>query len=118
MRSYKLGNIEIMGKDLSYRDNKINYHPKIKGLEIFNYDTAINLAKQYGDGWRLPTINEFKFLQEYYNIGILSFSSEAYWAFDNIPEGFSNNYAYYLSTRRYGGIPKDQRLSVRLVRDI
>jgi hypothetical protein len=118
MKNYNLGNIEIMGKDLSYRDNKINMHPTIKGIDVFTYDTAINLAKQYGDDWRLPTINEFKFLQEYYNINILRFSAEAYWAFDNILEGFSNNYAYYLSTRRYGGIPKDQRLKVRLVRNI
>ena len=117
MKSYNLGNIEIMGNDLSYRDNKINMHPKIQGITRFPYAMAINLANQYGDNWRLPTIQEFLFLQEYANLGILNFSREAYWSSDEI-HGLSNQYAYYLSTKRYGGIPKDQRLSVRLVRDI
>ena len=118
MKSYNLGNIEIMGKDLSYRDNKINMHPNIQGISRFPYDMAINLANQYGDNWRLPTIEEFKFLQEYSNLGILNFSREAYWSSDVIEGGYSNQYAYYLYAKSYGGIPKDQRLSVRLVRDI
>jgi hypothetical protein len=123
MRSYNLGNIEIMDRDLSYRDNKINYHPTIKGINRFSYGMSLDLIKQYGDNWRLPTIEEMKFLQEYYNLGILNFSKDAYWTSDIIKDSNGlpydqNQYAYYLSTRRYGGIPKDQRLSVRLIRDI
>ena len=121
MRSYNLGNIEIMDRDLSYRDNKINYHQTLKGIEVFTYDMAIDLANQYGDNWRLPSIKEFKFLEEYYGLDLLDLSSSSYWANDSVDESTApsyNHYAYYFGIKRYGGIPKDQRLKVRLVKDI
>ena len=119
MRSYNLGNIEILSHDLSYRDNKLNTHPRIKGIETLSYDTAISLAKQYGDDWRLPTIAEFKFLNHYYHtLNILDFTPDPYWTSTDIIDSFHNQFAYYIGSGRYGGIPKGQRLRVRLVRDI
>lgn len=119
MKSFNLGNIEIMSHDLSYRDNKINTHPRIKGIEALTYDMAISLAKQYGDDWRLPTILEFKFLNHYYQtLNILNFKRDSYWSSTDIPEGINNQFAYYMGSGIYGGIPKSQRLRVRLIKDI
>lgn len=113
MKEYKLGRIIIMGDDLWHKSPSNTLMPKM------DLRTAENLIKEIPSVWvwRLPTIEEFKFLQEYSDMGILNFSRDAYWSSDII-EGSSNRYAYYLKGKRYGGIPIDQRLSVRLVRDI
>ena len=116
-KEYKLGNIAIMSKDL--RD--VTYTPSINKMD---YETALRLIGDMQDVWlwRLPTINELKFLQGYHELKILNFSRDAYWTSDIIGDygdQYSyNHYAYYFNGPRYGGIPKTERLCVRLVRDI
>lgn len=118
MKEYKLGRIIIMGEDLWYKSPSNTLMPKM------DLRTAENLIKEIPSVWvwRLPTIEEFKFLQEYSDMGILNFSRDAYWSSDIIGDygdQYSyNHYAYYFNGPRYGGIPKTERLHVRLVRDI
>ena len=119
-KEYKLGKIAIMGSDLQH---KIQY--RTYPMPKMDYDTAISLADdvQDGKGWRLPTIEELKFLQGYHDLKVLNFSRDAYWTSDIISDDYlgavhSNHYAYYFNGPRYGGIPKTERLCVRLVRDI
>jgi|APGre2960657444_1045066.scaffolds.fasta_scaffold20465_3 anionic cell wall polymer biosynthesis LytR-Cps2A-Psr (LCP) family protein len=117
VKEYKLGSIAIMGSDLQH---KIQY--RAYPMPKMDYDTAISLADdvQDGKGWRLPTIEELKFLQGYHDLKVLSFSRDAYWTSDIIEydQHTYNQYAYYFNGPRYGGIPKTERLCVRLVRDI
>jgi hypothetical protein len=114
MKSYKLGNIAIMGADLKHKV----YTNTLMGK--MDYETALKLIEEMQDVWlwRLPTIKELKFLQGYHELGILNFSNDAYWTSDIIGDYGDNQYAYYFNGPRYGGIPKTQRLCVRLVRDI
>jgi hypothetical protein len=114
-KEYKLGRIAIMSQDL----RSVSYAAMTNKID---YDTAIRLIEEMQDVWlwRLPTIKELKFLQGYHELGILNFSSEAYWTSDIIEydQHTYNHYAYYFNGPRYGGIPKTQRLCVRLVRDV
>jgi len=120
MEVYKLGKIAIMKEDIKYRYSPYNSLPRV------NYSNAIKFIKDIQDVWvwRLPTIGEFKFLQQYHNMGVLNFSKEPYWAQDEIKDhGEYNHYGYYFwgidqGKGRYGGIPKTEMLRVRLVRDI
>jgi hypothetical protein len=80
-----------------------------------NYEETIKLIGDIGNGWRLPTIKEFKFLQDYYNKGILNFKKDVYWSSEDHEY---NPFGYYFFIKKYGGIPEEQRLCVRLVRNI
>ena len=117
-KEYKLGKIAIMGSDLKHKV----YANTLMGK--MDYETALRLIEGMQDVWlwRLPTIKELKFLQEYHELRILNFSNDAYWTSDIIGDygdQYSyNQYAYYFNGPRYGGIPKTERLCVRLVRDI
>lgn len=115
IKEYKLGNISIMGSDL---ENKFKYISMAK----MDYSTAVILieAMQSKGAWRLPTLKEFSFLQIFYENKLLNFSNDAYWTSDIIEydQHTYNHYAYYFNGPRYGGIPKTERLCVRLVRDI
>ena len=115
-KEYKLGKIAIMGSDLKHKV----YVNTI--MDKMDYETALRLIEEMQDVWlwRLPTIKELKFLQGYHDLKILNFSRDAYWTSDIIEydQHTYNQYAYYFNGPRYGGIPKTQRLCVRLVRDI
>ena len=117
-KEYNLGKIAIMGSDLKHKV----YANTLMGK--MDYETALRLIEDMQDVWlwRLPTIKELKFLQEYHELRILNFSNDAYWTSDIIGDygdQYSyNQYAYYFNGPRYGGIPKTERLCVRLVRDI
>lgn len=119
-KEYKLGKIAIMGADLKHKVYTNTLMGKI------DYETAIRLIEDIQDVWiwRLPTIDELKFLQGYHELKILNISRDAYWTSDIISDDYlgavhSNHYAYYfINGPRYGGIPKTERLCVRLVRDI
>ena len=119
MRNYNFGLFEIMGEDLEIT------LPKSGSSRPFNKLTLVEVeehASRMSGGWRLPTIKEMLFLQEYYNLRILNFSKEAYWVSDQKigDEMLSENTggAYYLSMGRYGGIPKYERIKARLVRSV
>lgn len=119
IKEYKLGNISIMGSDL---ENKFKYISMAK----MDYKTAIILieAMQNKGGWRFPTLKEFSFLRIFYENKLLNFSNDAYWTNNSIEESVSYggtslyHYGYYFNGPSYGGIPKTERLCVRLVRDI
>ena len=118
-KEYKLGNIAIMGADLKHNLSANTLMSKM------DYETTLRLIADIQDVWlwRLPTIEELKFLQGYHELRILNFSRDAYWTSDiifvkNIDQYSYNHYAYYFNGPRYGGIPKTERLCVRLVRDI
>ena len=120
-KEYNLGKIAIMGADL--RSNIS--HGGFVFANKMDYETALRLIEEMQDVWlwRLPTIEELKFLQGYHGLKILNFSKDAYWTSDIISDDYlgavhSNHYAYYFNGPRYGGIPKTERLCVRLVRDI
>jgi len=118
MKSYNIGNIAIMGADLKHNIYTYSLMGKM------DYETALKLIAEIQDVWlwRLPTIKELKFLQGYHELGILNFSNNAYWTSDIIGDygdQYSyNHYGYYFNGPRYGGIPKTERLCVRLVRDL
>ena len=111
---YKLGKIAIMSRDLTNKVSEYNIMPTM------NYRTAIEKINNIQDVWlwRLPTIEELKFLKWYHDMGVLNFSNDAYWAQDSVLDTEWNHYAYYISSGAYGGIPKTERLHVRLVRDL
>lgn len=116
-KEYKIGNIAIMSKDLRHNIS----HGGFVFANKMDYETALRLIGDIQDVWlwRLPTLEELKFLQGYYELNILNFSKDAYWASNIIGDYDSyNNYAYYFNGPKYGGIPKTERLCVRLVRDI
>jgi hypothetical protein len=119
-KEYKLGKIAITGADLKQNIS----HGGFVFANKMDYETALRLIEEIQDVWlwRLPTIEELKFLQGYHELRILNFSNDAYWTSDIIGDygdQYSyNHYAYYFNGPRYGGIPKTQRLCVRLVRDI
>ena len=117
-KEYKLGKIAIMGADLRQNIS----HGGFVFANKMDYETALRLIGDMQDVWlwRLPTIKELKFLQEYHKLRILNFSSDAYWSSDIIEydQHSYNQYAYYFNGPKYGGIPKTERLCVRLVRDI
>lgn len=119
MKSYNFGLFEIMSEDLEIT------LPKSGSSRPFNKLTLVEVedhTSRMSGGWRLPTIREMLFLQEYYNLRILDFSKEAYWVSDQKigDEMLSENTggAYYLSMGRYGGIPKYERIKARLVRSV
>jgi hypothetical protein len=114
-KEYKLGKIAIMGADL----RSVSYAAMSNKMD---YESAIRLIEEMQEVWlwRLPAIEELKFLQGYHELKLLNFSRDAYWTSNIIGDyGSYNHYAYYfINGPRYGGIPKTERLHVRLVRDI
>ena len=65
MKTYKIGNIEVMDRDLpSQTQNEVSYLTAWEAME----------SPEYADGWRIPTIAEMKYLinlsMEYRVLGI------------------------------------------------
>jgi len=113
-----------MREDVSFERNK---NPNVPLQYRFDnrimFDEAVSYAEDLGDGWRLPTMGEIIFLQEYNDMNILNFSnSGAYWVSGGLEGdedmGKYSAWAYYFNLRRRGGIPKTERLNLRLVRSI
>lgn len=121
-KEYNLGKIAIIGADLKHKA----YGNTL--MDKMDYNTVIRLIGNMQDVqlWRLPTIDELKFLQGYHELKLLNFSRDAYWTsniigdYGDYGDQYSyNHYAYYfINGPRYGGIPKTERLHGRLVRDI
>ncbi len=124
MKYYNLGIFDIMSEDVSFERNKNPNVPIEYRLDNrIMFDEAISYVKDLGDGWRLPTMKETLFLQEYSDMNILNFSkSVAYWVSGGLEGdedmGEYSAWAYYFNLRRRGGIPKTERLRVRLVKSV
>jgi len=120
---YNLGIIEIYSEDLSIEKNSNPNIPiQYRNRNKLTFDEANNIAEEMGNGWRLPTMKEILFLQEYDDLKILEFDSDAYWVSSGLEEDESMGeylaWAYYFSMKRRGGIPKTERIKARLVRSI
>ncbi len=80
------------------------------------------IAESLGKGWRIPSIEELEFIQQYYDLDVLNLSKEAYWTIDreinDEPTSESWAIGYYFSFKKKGGIPKSERIKARLVRSI
>jgi hypothetical protein len=57
MKTYKLGKIEIFSRNLKPHKS---------------WSAADRMCKNLGEGWRLPSIEELKYLFEFYNLGLLN----------------------------------------------
>jgi hypothetical protein len=124
MKYYNLGIFDIMSEDVAFERNKNPNVPIEYRLDNrIMFDEAISYVKDLGDGWRLPTMKEALFLQEYSDMNILNFNkSGAYWISGGLEGdeymGEYSAWSYYFNLRRRGGIPKTERLRVRLVRSV
>jgi hypothetical protein len=115
MKSYNLGIIEIAAENIGIT----------RGLFVnanVNFYEAEELIEKLGGGWRLPTMKEALFLQEYSDLNVLNLNDGAYWISEGLESdediGEYTGWAYYFSLKRRGGIPKTERNNVRLVRSI
>jgi hypothetical protein len=121
--SHNLGKIEVLSKDIFIERNKNPNIPiEYRQWNKLTFDEANQIAEEMGNGWRLPTMKEIIFLQQYSDLNILNLK-EAYWVSEGLPEDeiildTGSNYAYYFNIKRRGGIPKTERIKARLVRSI
>ena len=91
---------------------------KIDFPEVMKWDDAKKACEALGEGWRLPTIDELKFL--YLNKNeIRGFGDRSYWSSTQSPTEFDVNFRWYLNkygNESYGNMKSAN--SVRAVRTI
>ena len=116
MVNYRVGGLEIRGDDEfnSLLKNTLHHWP-------YWNDATSKRVNPYGDGWRLPTLSELKFISN------ILFSNETgnfsnaigYWTgdFDNGPTPLPRVIFYYLSNRHNWTTPSSY-YRIRLVRNI
>ena len=105
IKTVKIGNLEVMTEDLV---NKFN-HREMK------WEDAMKACADLGDGWRLPTKEEWNVLYENKD-KIGGFSPRYYWS---STEGKISSFAWVQKMRRGGGQfdgDKDSSCYVRAVR--
>ena len=107
-----VGNIEIMGEDIS---------------DLLTLNQALEVAKKLGDGWRLPMrIEEVNYFQQLHVLGVFGFKpEEAYWAgmgrqMDPLDPIVVEGWSWWIDDKSVGWdrTSAPNRLRVRLVRDI
>lgn len=102
MNNLIVGNLEISASDLP---NKMSWNDIPSAIEALG-----------GNGWRLPTEEEFATLYHLFEKGTIVFKAEKYWA-----SSFYQNYAWYYDLS-VGYSPhillKTEKCYVRLVRSI
>lgn len=129
--SHNLGKIEILSKDIFIERNKNPNVPiEYRQWSKLTFDEAEQISEEMGNGWRIPTMEELIFLQQYNDLKLLNFDTkEAYWASKGLEsdtddigyDGLSSKtsaWVYYFGSKRRGGIPKTERIRARLVRSI
>lgn len=130
-KTYNLGIIEILSKDIFIERNKNPNIPiEYRQWNKLTFDEANQIAEEMGNGWRIPTMKELIYLQQYNDLKLLNFDTrEAYWASKGL-ESDTNGmdydalssetsaWVYYFESKRRGGIPKTERIKARLVRSI
>ena len=80
-----------------------------------NWDNAEKACKALGEGWRLPTIDELKFL--YLNKNeIRGFGDRSYWSSTQSPTEFDVNFRWYLN--KYGNESYGNMKSANSVRAV
>ena len=112
-RNLIVGNIEIMGEDIS---------------DLLTLNQALEVAKKLGDGWRLPMrIEEVNYFQQLHVLGVFGFKpEEAYWAgmgrdMDVATRSIVvEGWAWWIDNKSVGWDRASalNKLRVRLVRDI
>lgn len=126
--SHNLGKIEVLSKDISIERNKNPNIPiEYRYWNKLTFDEANQIAEEMGNGWRIPTMQELFFLQEYNDLKLLNFDTkEPYWTSKGLESDMdygglsseSSAWVYYFESKRRGGIPKTERIKARLVRSI
>jgi len=104
--SVKIGNLEVMTEDLG---------------DIMNLQAAEGECDYYGDGWRLPTIEELKIMCENKDVigGFVSdpYMDDMYWSSDEMEKGGSTYpMSFYFYSCREETQLRDDWIRVRLVR--
>jgi hypothetical protein len=99
------------------------------GIEVYHKDietsvdwkTAVRRATRIdynGGGWRLPTIDELRFMNTLYLIGVGDFHNRNYWSGDIIKEN-DLSWAYEIGSEPWKWRDDiDRKYAVRPVRDI
>lgn len=106
MKTYRLGNIEVLATDL-----------------IGNWETAVNKMDEMGEGWRFPTLREMEYMVDLSKIGIFKMNKvTVYWLIDPETEPPYQRYAQALEIYdtgiNVGVLDKEVKALVRPVRDI
>jgi hypothetical protein len=128
---YNLGKIEILSKDVIIERNKNPNVPiEYRQWSKLTFDEAEQIAEEMGNGWRIPTMEELFFLQQYNDLKLLNFDTkEAYWSSKGLESDITDTgyygeasqtsaWVYYFGSKRRGGIPKTERIRARLVRSV
>ena len=90
-----------------------------KGLifksEEMNWSDAMNVSQKMGEGWRLPTFDEFSVLQNE-TTALDDFSDEVFWTYDEYEENTECAYIYDLHGVLTGHWNKDEDYCVIAIR--
>jgi hypothetical protein len=82
-----------------------------------NWDDAKNACDSLGDGWRLPTVDEFELIfSELFQKGNGNFQMSYYWTCDEIEDDTAWDF-YFVAGKAYGYF-KSSTYFVRAVRNI
>ena len=72
MKTFKAGNLEVLAED----------------LDEMNFSRTEEACRALGQGWRLPTFEEYHLLQCLYELGVGEFDKRGiYWASDPVSPG-------------------------------
>jgi hypothetical protein len=119
-KTHKIGLIEIIDNDLSYYRDEILFDSLGRGQTLFSYDVGFSVAKELGDEWRFPSLNEIRYLKTFFDLRVLNFDrGSGYWLHESFDDEnvFFHGVAY-LHNLSYGGVPKGEKFSARFVRSI
>lgn len=80
--------------------------------ETMNWEDAMSVSKEMGDGWRLPTLNEFSILHNETTVLDELENDEVFWTYDEYEEETDCAYIYDLNGVLTGHWNKEEEYCV------
>jgi len=73
---FKRKNIKLTGLGLEI------YYENLGDANEWDFEEAIYQLKNLGEGWRFPTVNEMKYLDNLSDLGVLHLYFDSYWCWN------------------------------------